>query len=437
MSGSRSENSGSENKGDGKRRNARGELLNIDYGLGGVSTQMRPTKENDDLHSETMILNFGPAHPATHGTVRIVAELSGERIVDADVELGYLHRGFEKMCETVDYNQVMPYADRLNYVSPIINNVGWCLTVEKLLEIEVPKRAQYIRVVVSELSRLCDHLTCLGASAMELGAFTVMLYMMQGREYLWELIEYVTGARLTISYGRVGGLKDDLPSDFHKRMTKAFDGVKTHLDNCDRLLTRNRIFIDRMCDVATITEEEAVDYSLTGPIARASGLDYDVRRDFPYSSYEDFHFDVPLGTQGDNYDRFLVRFYEMYESMKICEQAMKNMPEGELCVDDPRIVLSPKDEVYNSIDGMINHFEMVIFGVKPPVGDVYLPVEGGNGELAFYTVSDGTGKPYRIHVRAPSFIHMGVIEKMLIGQSIADIVPTFGMINMIGGECDR
>ncbi|MCI5064164.1 NADH dehydrogenase (quinone) subunit D [bacterium] len=414
-----------------------GELLNIDYGVGGVTTEMRPRQEGDDLHSDTMILNLGPAHPATHGTVRIVAELSGEKILNADVEVGYLHRGFEKMCETVTYNQVMPYADRLNYVSPIINNVGWCLTVEKLLGIEVPKRAQYVRVVMSELSRVCDHLTCLGASAMELGAFTVMLYMMQAREYLWELIEEVTGARLTISYGRVGGLKDDLPADFHEKMKSAFRGIRKHLENCDRLLTRNRIFIDRMCDVAPLTCEQVMQYGITGPLGRASGFDYDVRRDFPYSSYEDFEFEVPLGEKGDNYDRFLVRFQELFQSLRICEQAMEQMPKGDISVEDPRIVLSPKDEVYNSIDGMINHFEMVIFGVKPPKGDVYIPVEGGNGELGFYTVSDGTGRPYKVHVRAPSFIHMGAVREMLIGQTIADVVPTFGMVNMIGGECDR
>ncbi len=413
------------------------ELLNIDYGVGGVSTHMRPRAEGDDLHSETMILNMGPAHPATHGTVRIVAELSGEKIIDADVEVGYLHRGFEKMCENVDYNQVMPYADRLNYVSPIINNMGWCITVEKLLQVKVPKRAQYIRVIMSEISRICDHLTCCGASAMELGAFTVMLYMMQAREYLWDLVEYVTGARLTISYGRVGGLKDDLPDDFGERMEKAFEGVRRHLENCDRLLTKNRIFVDRMCDVGTLTREEAIEYSLTGPLARASGVDYDVRRDFPYSSYEDFTFDVPLGTKGDNYDRFQVRFEEINQSIKICEQAIENLPGGDICVEDPRIVLSPKDEVYNSIDGMINHFEMVIFGVQPPKGDVYIPVEGGNGELGFYTVSDGTGRPYKVHVRAPSFIHMGAMKKMLLGYNVADVVPTFGMVNMIGGECDR
>ncbi len=412
-------------------------LFNTDLGVGGVTTHLRPRALNDDLHTETMILNMGPAHPATHGTVRIAAELSGEKIVDADVELGYLHRGFEKMCETVDYNQAIPYTDRLNYVSPLINNVAWSLAIEKLLQIEVPKRCQYIRVILSELSRISDHLTCLGASAMELGAFTVMLYLMEAREYVWDLIEEVTGARLTISYTRVGGVKADLPSGFDDRLNAALKGVRVHLENSDRLLSRNRIFMDRMCDIAVVSKEEAVDYGLTGPLLRASGVSYDVRKAFPYSSYQDFEFEVPLGTKGDNYDRFLVRFNEITQSIRIIEQGMKNIPEGPISVDDPHIVLTPKDQVYNSIDGMINHFELVIKGVHPPKGDVYVPVEGGNGELGFYVVSDGSGHPYKVHVRAPSFVHMGIVRKMLIGHAIADVVPIFGMVNMIGGECDR
>lgn len=412
-------------------------LLEIDVGVGGITTQARPRELGDDLHSETMIVNLGPAHPATHGTIRIVAELSGEKIIDADVDVGYLHRGFEKMCETVDYNQVMPYTDRLNYVSPIINNFGWCMTIEKLLEIEAPKRAQYIRVILSEISRVCDHLTCLGASAMELGAFTVMLYMMEAREYLWDLLEEVTGARLTVSFGRVGGIKDDLTPGFSEKMKEAFKGVRAHLENCDRLLTRNRIFIERMCDVAVLTAEEAISFSLTGPMLRGSGVAYDLRKAFPYSSYDEFDFEVPIGTKGDNYDRFLVRFQEMEQSLRICEQAITRLPDGPIIVDDPHIALAPKDEVYNSIDGMINHFELVMYGVKPPKGSVYHAIEGGNGELGFYVVSDGSGKPYRAHVRAPSFIHMGSMRKMLLGANISDLIPTFGMINMIGGECDR
>ncbi|MDZ4785011.1 MAG: NADH dehydrogenase (quinone) subunit D [bacterium] len=412
-------------------------LLNEDFGIGGVTTRVRPHAMGDDLHTDTMVLNLGPAHPATHGTARVSAEISGEKIINADVEVGYLHRGFEKMCETVDYNQVIPYTDRLNYVSPLINNVGWALTVEKLLGVEVPKRCQYIRVVMSEISRVCDHLTCLGASAMELGAFSAFLYLVQAREYLWDLIEEVTGARLTISYTRVGGVKEDLPKDFDEKMKAAFAGVRKHLLACDGLLSRNRIFMDRMCDVAIVTRDEAISYGLAGPIARASGIDYDVRKAFPYSSYQDFEFEVPLGTKGDNYDRFYVRMVEVEQSLRICEQAMAKIPQGPISIRDPHIVLEPKEEVYKSIDGMINHFELVIKGVQPPAGEVYMLVEGGNGELGFFLVSDGTGKPYKVHVRAPSYIHMGIMKKMLIGNSIADVVPIFGMINMIGGECDR
>jgi NADH-quinone oxidoreductase subunit D len=254
---------------------------------------------------------------------------------------------------------------------------------------------------------------------------------------MWELIEEVTGARLTISWARVGGLKADLTEGFPERMKSAFEKVRVHLENCDRLLTRNRIFMDRMCDVGCVTTAEAIDYGLTGPVGRASGVNYDVRKDFPYSSYQDFEFAVPLGTKGDNYDRFLVRIQEIHQSMKICEQAIRNLPSGPISLDDPHIVLAPKDQVYNSIDGMINHFELVIKGVQPPKGDVYCLVEGGCGELGFYAVSDGTGKPYKLHVRAPSFVHMGVMKKMLVGHTIADVVPIFGMINMIGGETDR
>lgn len=417
--------------------NKAGELLNVDYGVGGITTTMLPRKLDDDLHTETMILNMGPTHPATHGTIRIVVELSGEEIIDADVEVGYLHRGFEKMSETVRYNEVMPYTDRLNYVSPIINNFGWCLTIEKLLGIKVPKRCDYIRVLMSEISRVSDHLTCLGASAMELGAMTAMLYLMQAREALWDLIEEVTGARLTISYGRIGGLKNDLTEGFVERALPVFQKVRKLISDCDRLLSRNRIFLDRMCDIGTISKEDAISYGLTGPMLRATGVNYDVRKAFPYSSYEDFDFEVPLGSKGDNYDRFLVRFNEMEESLKICEQALANMPDGKINVDDPHVVLPPKEQVYNSIDGMIMHFELIFKGLEPPAGDVYQAVEGGNGELGFYVVSDGTGKPYKAHVRAPSFIHMGAMKKMLVGGNVADLIPVFGMINMIGGECDR
>lgn len=402
-----------------------------------VSNDWIPRELGDSLHSKTMVLNMGPAHPCTHGTVRLVVELDGERIERCDVDLGYLHRGFEKQCENIGYWQVIPYTDRLNYVSPIINNVGYCLTIEKLLGVQVPERCEYIRVIMSEISRMCDHLTCLGAAAMELGAFSVMLYLIQAREYLYELAEEVTGARLTISYVRVGGLRDDLPDGFRERVLDRFQRIRTHLDDADKLLTKNRIFVDRMCDVGIIAADEAIAYGLTGPMLRASGVNYDVRKAFPYSGYDRFDFEVPLGTKGDNYDRFIVRFNEIYQSMSIVEQALKTIPDGPINIDDPHIIMPPKDEVYNSIEGLINQFEIVFRGIEPPPGDVYFPVEGGNGELGFYVVSDGTGRPYKVHVRPPCFIAMGILGPLIEGHMIADIVPLFGMVNMIGGECDR
>jgi NADH-quinone oxidoreductase subunit D len=405
--------------------------------MGEVSNDWESQEIDDALRSKTMIINMGPAHPATHGTVRLIVELDGERIERCDVDLGYLHRGFEKQCETVDYNQVIPYTDRLNYVSPIINNVGWVIAVEHLFDIEVPPRAQYIRVIMSELSRMCDHITCVGAAAMELGAFTVMLYLMQAREDLYDLIEQVTGARLTISYTRVGGLREDLPTGFDDEVKKRFEKIRGHLQDADNLVSRNRIFHDRMANVGVISAEEAKNYGLTGPMLRASGVNYDVRKAFPYSSYEHFDFEVPLGKKGDNLDRFLVRFNEIGESMKIVEQAMENLPGGSIRVDDPHIIMPPKDEVYDSIEGMISQFEVVFGGIKPPAGSVYFPVEGGNGELGFYIVSDGSGKPYRVRVRPPCFVAMGIMGPLIEGHTIADIVPIFGMVNMIGGECDR
>ena len=402
-----------------------------------VSNDWHSEEIGDALHSKTMVLNMGPAHPATHGTVRLIIELDGERIERCDVDVGYLHRGFEKQTEHCDYNQVVPYTDRLNYVSPIINNVGYCIAIEKLFGIEVPERCQYIRVIMSELSRMCDHLTCVGAASMELGAFTVMLYLMQAREELYELIEMVTGARLTISYVRVGGLRDDLPAGFREEVLPRLEKIRRHLDDADVLLSKNRIFADRMCDVGVISRDEAIAYGLTGPMLRASGVNYDVRKAFPYSSYEKFEFEVPLGTKGDNFDRFNVRLKEIYQSMSIVEQALRKIPEGPINIDDPRVIMPAKDEVYSSIEGMISQFELVFKGVQPPPGDVYFPCEGGNGELGFYVVSDGSGTPYRVRIRPPCFIAMGIVGPLLEGHTIADVVPTFGMVNMIGGECDR
>ena len=454
------------------------------------SPETAPTSQGDpaDLETRDMLLNVGPAHPAMHGIIRIVAKLDGEQIEDAEVEIGYLHRGFEKMAETVDYNGVMPYTDRLNYVSPLINNMGYCMAVEKLLGISVPERCHYVRVILSEISRLSDHLTCVGATAMELGAFSVFLYMIKAREYLWELVEKVTGARLTVSYCRVGGVKADLPDDFAEPCRKAFEETRKVLAEADGLLTRNRIFTDRMTGTGVISVDDAVGYGITGPFLRASGADYDVRKDCPYAVYDRIPFDVPVGSKGDNMDRYLVRMEEMQQSMRIVETALADIPPGPVMVnpetgrpipaaqmvdlakagdiraisgrpavvdptlegasraeypsiaaDEKRVVLPAKEDTYGNIEGLMNHFKLVMLGhgLRPPKGEVYFPVEGANGELGFYVVSDGDGRPYRVRVRPPCFAIMSALPHLLVGGMMADMVPTFGSVNMIGGELDR
>jgi len=437
--------------------------------------------------SRSMLLNIGPAHPAMHGIVRIVTELDGETIVNADVEIGYLHRAFEKMCEQGPYNNAIPYTDRLNYVSPLINNIGYCLAVERLLGIETTERCQYIRVIMSEISRITDHLTCVGASAMELGAFTVFLYMIKARELLYKLIEEVTGARLTISYARVGGLKADLPEGFEAATLAAIKETRSILKEVEGLLNTNRIFVDRMKNTGNISKEDALAYGITGPFLRSTGVDYDVRKSQPYLVYDKIEFDVPVGEHGDNLDRYYVRMEEMEQSMRIIEQAFKQMPKGEIMVDnkgrvipaammvdeakightqgfkgvhvdlDPtlsgstrgfhenvyakekNVALPAKENTYGNIEGLMNHFKLVMYGhgIKPPKGDAYFPVEGANGELGFYVVSDGSERPYRVRVRPPCFAIMAALPKLLIGEMIADIIPTFGSVNMIGGELDR
>ena len=447
----------------------------------------QPETQNPKPETRHMFLNVGPSHPAMHGIVRLITELDGERVLGVDVEIGYLHRAFEKQCEAAPYNNAMPYTDRLNYVSPLINNFGYCLAVERLLGIQATERCQYIRVIMSELSRITDHLTCVGASAMELGAFTVFLYMIKAREWLWELVEAVTGARLTISYGRVGGVKADLPEGFAERTRKALQETRKVLLECDSLLTRNRIFMDRMQGTGVISQADAVSYGITGPFLRGSGVGYDVRKAQPYFVYDRLAFDVPTGEHGDNYDRYLVRMEEMEQSMRIVEQALDRLPGGPIQVDhegrvipaammvdeakvgrtcglkalrveaDPtldgatkslhvainapekRAVLPPKEDTYGNIEGLMQHFKLVMMGhgIRPPKGEVYSAVEGANGELGFYVISDGSDRPYRVRVRPPCFTIMGALPKLLVGDMVADIVPTFGSVNMIGGELDR
>ena len=386
----------------------------------------------------TTMLNVGPAHPAMHGTVRCVMELSGENIQKVDVQVGYLHRGFEKMCERGTWSQVFPYVDRCNYVSPMLNNVGFALACEKMLGIEVPERCQYYRVILGELARMSDHLTCVGAMAMELGAFTPFLWFVRAREMIWDLMEEETGARLTHSFGRVGGMAHPPTASFKEFARAASEHVVKVVKEGEQLLLGNRIFLDRLDKVGIISAEDAISLGWTGPCLRASGVPYDVRKAHPYMVYDRFDFDVPVGNTGDCYDRFIVRVEELKQSARIIEQALEQMPdEGPVNADDPRVVLPPKDEVYNSIEGTIQHFKIIMEGLKLPAGEVYSYTEGGNGELGFYLVSDGSGTPYRVRIRPPCFLVTSGLERVITGEMIADVVPCFGSLNMIGGECDR
>lgn len=393
--------------------------------------------DGHDLPEELMTINMGPSHPAVHGTVRLVVQLDGERVVNMDVQPGYLHRCFEKEAEYATYTQVFPYTDRLNYVSPMLNNVGFALAVEKLLGVDTPERCQYIRVIIGEMSRLTDHMTCIGASGMEVGAFTAFLYLLKAREWFYELLEELSGARLTHSYVRVGGVTHDLTPDFLDKLAVLLVKTESVLDECERMLTNNRIFRDRLENVAVVTKEDAIAWGFTGPCLRGSGVDYDVRKDYPYLVYDRFEFDVPIGSRGDCFDRYLVRLVEMRQSIRILRQAMAQIAPGPVMVDDQRVIMPPKQEAYNTIESMIAHFKMVVDGVRVPPGETYSFTEGGNGELGFFVIADGTGRPYKCYVRSPCFIILQAMSTMCKGGLISDIVPTFGMINMIGGECDK
>jgi NADH-quinone oxidoreductase subunit D len=435
---------------------------------------------------KTYLLNMGPAHPAMHGVVRLVLELEGELIRGVDTEIGYLHRAFEKHAESETWNNVVPWTDRLNYVSPLINNVGYALAVERLAGIEVPERGQYIRVIASEISRVTDHLTCVGASAMELGSFTVFLYLIKAREYLYQLVDQLTGARITTAFTRVGGVKSDLPPGFAERCREAFAKVREAVVESDKLLTRNRIFMDRMEGTGVISKADAAAFGITGPFLRSTGVPYDVRRAHPYLVYDRFDFEIPVGTTGDNYDRYLCRMAEIEQSLRIIEQAFDKIPEGKHSLEpsemknayeledmgkagrtelisryaakvdqtlegmgrgaaavtrapDRAVTLPPKEQTYTNIEGLMNHFELVMWswGIKIPAGEGYTAVEGGNGELGFHVVSEGGDGPYRVRCRPPCLFIMAALPKLLVGTMIADIVPTFGSVNMIAGELDR
>ena len=385
----------------------------------------------------SVIVNIGPSHPATHGTIQIVAELSGERVVRTDVHCGYLHRGFEKECESHTWHNLIPYVDRLNYCSALINDFAYCEAVEKLMGIEITPRARYLRTLLAEYSRIADHLTCIAAALMELGAMTAFLYLVTIRDYIYEHLADLTGARVTYSYGRIGGLARDLPEGWLKRLGEILDEMETFTGRVHGLVDRNRIFIDRMRNVGVISTADAVNWGFTGPLLRSTGAPRDLRKDTPYLAYAELDFEVPVGIKGDNYDRYYVRMREIDESAHMIRQLMEMLPQGPLCVDDRRCTFPEKSLVYTEIESLINHFKLVMDGPQVPPGEVYSAHEGANGELGFYIVSVGGGVPWKVHCRSPSFVHMGGVHRMLDGYQLADIVPTFGSVNMIGGECDR
>jgi NADH-quinone oxidoreductase subunit D len=397
--------------------------------------QLIQQRENED-GSELSILNLGPTHPATHGIFQNVLLMDGEKIVDAEQTLGYIHRAFEKIAENRPFYQINVLTDRLNYCSSPINNMGWWLTVEKLLGIEVPKRAQYLRVIFMELARIADHLICNSILAVDSGAFTGFLYIMQYREKIYEIYEEMCGARLTTNMGRIGGFERDLSEVGFRKLRAFLKEYPVALQEFIDLVARNRIFMDRCINVGAISAERAMAYGLTGPNLRAAGVDYDVRVATPYSSYEDFEFDIPVGKSGDTYDRFCVRNEEMWQSLRIIQQALDNLPDGPYHADVPDYYLPPKEQVYTSMEALIYHFKIVMGEVPVPKGEVYQAVEGANGELGFYLISDGSRVPYRLHFRRPCFIYYQAFTEMIKGGYLSDAILIMSSLNIIAGELD-
>jgi NADH-quinone oxidoreductase subunit D len=386
---------------------------------------------------QNLILNMGPSHPSTHGVLRILLELDGEIVTRAVPDIGYLHRGDEKIAENMTYNQFVPYTDRLDYLAPLANNVAYALAVEKLMGWTVPPRGQVIRVICCELARLSAHLLGMGALAMDTGAMTVFLYIFTEREKIYNLIELLTGARFTTSYTRIGGLTRDLPPGFVEQ-TKAFvEQFKGKIDELDRLLTRNKIFVDRNKGIGIISREDAIDFGMTGPNLRGTGVDYDVRKARPYLTYAEYDFEVPLGSVGDCYDRYLCRLEELRQSTRILEQALTRIPSGPINVGDGKGFLPPKDTVLTKMEELIHQFILVTEGIQAPPGEIYFGAENPKGELGFYIQSKGGGVPYRLKIRAPSFVNLSVLAKLLPGHMMSDVVAILGSLDFVMGECDR
>lgn len=381
-------------------------------------------------------LNLGPTHPATHGIFQNVLKMDGEVIVEAEPTIGYIHRAFEKLAERRPFYQITPITDRMNYCSSPINNIGWHMTVEKLIGVEIPKRVQYLRVIVMELARITDHVICNAVIGVDTGALTGFVYMFQQRELVYEIYEEICGARLTTNLGRIGGFERDFTPKAWAKINKFLKEFPVVLKEFENLLTRNRIFMDRTIKVGGITAERALSYSFSGPNLRAAGVDYDVRVMNPYSSYNDFDFTIPIGTNGDVYDRFMVRQEEMWQSLSIIKQAIQKLPEGPFHADVPEFYLPPKEEVYNNMEALIYHFKIVMGETDVPKGEVYHSVEGGNGELGFYLISDGGRQPFRLHFRRPCFIYYQAFPEMVKGAMLSDAILAMSSMNVIAGELD-
>jgi NADH-quinone oxidoreductase subunit D len=386
--------------------------------------------------SEFSILNLGPTHPATHGIFQNILLMDGERILDAEPTIGYIHRAFEKIAENRPFYQINVLTDRMNYCSSPINNMAWWMTVEKLLNIEVPKRAQYLRVIVMELARITDHLICNSILGVDTGAYTGFLYVFQFREKVYEIYEEICGARLTTNMGRIGGFEREWSEEAFKKLDVFLTDFPIAWKEFENLFERNRIFIDRTVNVGGITAESAMQYGLTGPNLRAAGIDYDVRKAAPYSSYEDFEFDVPVGKSGDTYDRFCVRNAEVWESLSIIKQALAKLPEGPIHADVPDYYLPPKEDVYHNMESLIYHFKIVMGEVPVPVDEIYHAVEGGNGELGFYLTTDGSRTPYRLKLRRPCFIYYQAYTEMIKGGMLSDAIVILSSLNVIAGDLD-
>ncbi|MFZ0661655.1 MAG: NADH dehydrogenase (quinone) subunit D [Acidobacteriaceae bacterium] len=396
--------------------------------------EARPEEGSKD---KTMVLNLGPQHPSTHGVLRLVIEIDGETVLKVVPDIGYLHTGIEKTCEAKFYQQVVPLTDRIDYLSPLTNNLAYCLAVEKLLQIEIPERAQWIRVLLNELTRLNSHLVWLGTHAMDIGALTVFLYCFREREEILRIFEAVSGQRMMTSYFRVGGLALEPPLDLFGRIQKLLNALPERIDEYEGLLTGNPIWMDRLKGVGILSAEDAIALGVTGPPLRASGVDWDLRRDMPYSSYEKFQFKVPISNECDVWARYIIRIQEMRESVKICQQALDGMPEGPIKANAPKIVLPDREDMKSQMESLIYHFKIVTEGFPVPAGQVYQAVESPRGEMGYYVVSDGTAKPYRVHMRNPSFATLQALQKMCEGRLIADIVAVIGSIDIVLGEIDR